>query len=160
MRIPEKIMFRGAAYVKAARRRGRSSAVISDASFSTDGVTFYIDLLFISGTGRGLPAGAKQVKKVPESILAKSDFSEENKEEAEKAAGKGAIKDSRLWHFSLEDQGWIWRGKNKGHKKLEDIQKTINLIEKYRKSSKAGTNPLLYADISSKLVQSEAEAEE
>jgi len=149
-KIPEEIQYKGCRYVLAGRKRGRKSATIKDSGYRHDGILFYINVLCRSKTGNDLPSRfATRVNTIPEGI----SLNEQETVAAKKAIGdSGKKKDSNLWHILVRDEGWFWADDPKSVQNAVPIQQTLDLVEKYREWDRPGTNPLIYAEIVTKVV--------
>jgi len=148
-KVPTELTYQGARYVLAGRKRGRKSATIQDSGYRHDGVMFYIKMLIKSKTGQNLPSSfAKRINKIPESIT----LNEQDTVAAKKAIGQsGRKKDSELWYVKI-DATWNWRDEPKSVKVTPGVQAALSLIDKYRNWERPGANPLIYAEVITKII--------
>jgi hypothetical protein len=108
-----------------------------------DGVQFYINVLFRSKDAGAIPF-ARKIKSIPDSVNLTAD---------QLALALAAKKNDELWHIYVEDQGWFWKGELKSTKSVGDIQRVLDLLDKYRQREQDGGRvPIIYAVVTNKLI--------
>jgi hypothetical protein len=151
---PEFIAFKGATYRLAAddekpeKRRKKStkpskSSVMGDLRIHHEGVQFYINVLLRSKDAGSIPF-ARKIKSVPDSVNLTADQLDE---------ALAAKKNDELWHIYVEDEGWFWQGEEHSTKYVNDIQRVLDLLYKYRQRElDGGRVPVIYAVVTNKLI--------
>jgi hypothetical protein len=106
-------------------------------------VQFYINVLFRSKDAGAIPF-ARKIKSIPDSVNLTADQLDE---------ALAAKKNDELWHIYVEDQGWFWKGELKSTKSVNDIQRVLDLLDKYRQREQDGGRvPIIYAVVTNKLI--------
>lgn len=154
MSNPEFIAFRGTTYRLAAegekpdKRRKKSTkpskpSVMGNIRLHHEGVQFYINVLFRSKDAGAIPF-ARKIKSIPDSVNLTADQLDE---------ALAAKKNDELWHIYVEDEGWFWRGEDRSTKHVNDIQRVLDFLEKYRQREQDGGRvPVIYAVVTNKLI--------
>jgi hypothetical protein len=154
MQNPNFIKFNGATYRLAAeednseKRRKKTTkpakpSVMGNVRLRHEGVQFYINVLFRSKDAGAIPF-ARKIKSIPDSVNLTADQLDE---------ALAAKKNVELWHIYVEDQGWFWKGELKSTKSVNDIQRVLDLLDKYRQREQDGGRvPIIYAVVTNKLI--------
>jgi len=151
---PEFISFRGSMYHLAAegekpeKRRKKSTkpakpSVMGNVRLRHDGVQFYINVLLKSKDASAIPF-ARKIKSIPDSVNLTADQLDE---------ALAAKKNDELWHIYVEDEGWFWKGEDRSTKFVGDIQRVLDMLEKYQQREEAGGRvPVIYAVVTNKMI--------
>lgn len=142
MAAPDQIKFRGARYVLVEGKKGKrdqSEDVFAKVRLRGKGVSFYINILVRAKDLKDMPF-TRQVRAVPDSVNLTADQLDE---------ALTAKKAGELWHIYAEGVGWYWGEEDADASKVADIQKVLDLLNKYKKRAR---NPVIFAEVANKLV--------
>lgn len=154
MSTPEFIKVNGMVYRLAAKAektekpskkstKSSKPSVMGDVRLRYDGVQFYINVLFRSKDAGAIPF-ARKIKSIPESVNLTADQLDD---------ALAAKKADELWHIYVEDQGWFWKGEDRGTKSVGDVQRVLDFLDKYRQREQDGGRiPVIYAVVTNKLI--------